>query len=111
MAHSRGFDLARFTDDSRSRFGRQFSSLARDGGHLSEALARYATDVRHDAGHLAHDLADQALHQGAVAARVLGKQAWRAGKAVRRDPAPTMAALVGIACLVTLVMASNARRR
>lgn len=110
MAHSRGFDLSHFTDDAQDRFGRQFASLARDASHLSNALARYSNGARHDVGHFAHDVADEALHQGAVAARVLGKQAWRAGKAVRRDPAPTMAALIGIACLVSLVMTSNSRR-
>lgn len=110
MARSRGFDLSHFTDDAQDRFGRQFSSLARDASHLSDALSRYSAGARHDVGHFAHDLADGAMHQGAVAARVLGKQAWKAGKAVRRDPAPTMAALVGIACLVTLVMASGSRR-
>jgi hypothetical protein len=111
MAHSRGFDLSHFTDDAQERFGRQFASLARDAGHLSSAMARYGNGARHDVSHLAHDFADEALHQGAAAARVLGKQAWKAGKAVRRDPAPTMAAVVGIACLITLVMASGSRRR
>lgn len=111
MARSRGFDLAHFTDDAQDRFGRQFSSLARDAGHLSDALNRYTSGARHDFGHVAHDLADGAMHQGAVAARVLGKQAWRAGKAVRKDPAPTLAAVVGLACLVSLVMASGTRRR
>lgn len=111
MARSRGFDLSHFTDDAQERFGRQFSSLARDASHLSNALSRYGAGARHDVSHFAQDLADGALQQGAVAARALGKQAWRAGKAVRRDPAPTMAALVGIACLVSLVMASGARRR
>ena len=111
MAHSRGFDLSHFSNDAQDRFGRQFSSLARDAGHLSEALRRYSADARHEVGHLAHDVANEALHQGAIAARVLGKQAWKAGKAVRRDPAPTMAALVGVACLVSLVMASGNRRR
>lgn len=110
MAHSRGFDLSHFTDDAQDRFGRRFASLARDASHLSEALGRYSNDARHDVGHIAHDLADEAMHQGAIAARILGKQAWRAGKAVRRDPAPTMAALIGIACLVSLVMTSNSRR-
>ena len=110
MAHSRGFDLSQFTDDAQDRFGRQFSSLARDASHLSDALSRYTAGARHDVGHLAHDFADGAMHQGAIAARVLGKQAWKAGKAVRRDPAPTMAALVGLACLVSLVMASGNRR-
>ena len=110
MAHSRGFDLSHFSDDAQNRFGRQFSSLARDASHLSDALSRYSADARHDVGHLAHDFADEAMHQGAIAARVLGKQAWKAGKAVRRDPAPTMAALIGLACLVSLVMASGSKR-
>jgi hypothetical protein len=107
MAHSRGFDLSHFTDDAQDRFGRQFASLARDASQLSNALARYSNGARHDVSHFA----DEALHHGAVAARVLGKQAWKAGKAVRRDPAPTMVAMVGLACLVSLVMASGSRRR
>lgn len=104
------FDLSHFTDTAQDRFGRQFSSLARDTRHLSDALARYASHQRRDLGHFAHDFADDAWQHGAVAARVLGKQAWKAGKAVRRDPAPAVAAVVGLACLVTLVMSSGSRR-
>lgn len=111
MPYSRGFDLSHFTDAAQDRFGRQFTGLARDASRLSNALARYSNGARHDVGNLAHDFADGALQQGAIAARVVGKQAWRAGKAVRRDPAPTMAALVGLACLVSLAMASGNRRR
>lgn len=111
MAHSRGFDLSHFTDEAQDRFGRQFAGLARDAGQLSKALARYSDGARHDVSQFAHDMADSAMHQGAVAAKVLGKQAWRAGKAVRRDPAPAVAAMVGLACLVSLLMASGSRRR
>ena len=82
MAHSRGFDLSHFTDEAQDRFGRQFASLARDASQLSNALARYGNGARHDVSHFAHDLADGAMQQGAVAARVLGKQAWKAGKPV-----------------------------
>lgn len=111
MAHSRGFDLSHFTDSAQDRFGRQFSSLARDASHLSDALNRYTNGARHDVGHMAHDIADEALHQGAVAARILGKQAWRAGKAVRRDPVPTVVAVAGLACLISLVMSSGNSHR
>lgn len=104
------FDLSQFTDAAQSRFGNQFSGLARDVRHLSEALSRYTDHTRRDLGHFAHDFADDALLQGARAARIVGKQAWKAGKAVRRDPAPTVAALIGLACLVTLVMSSGKRR-
>ncbi len=110
MARSRGFDLSQFTDGAQDRFGRQFASLARDASHLSDALSRYTNSARHDAGHFAHDLADGALHQGAVAARLLGKQAWRAGKAVRRDPVPAVVAVAGMACLLSLVLSSGSRR-
>lgn len=109
MAHSRGFDLSHFTDDAQERFGRQFASLARDAGHLSNAMARYGNGARHDVSHLAHDFADDALHQGAAAARVLGKQAWKAGKAVRRDPVPATVAVIGLACLLSLVTSSSHR--
>ena len=111
MARSHGFDLSHFAEDAQDRFGRQFANLAKDASHLSDALSRYSGGARHDLAHLAHDLADGALHQGSVAAQVLGKQAWKAGQAVRRDPAPTVAAIVGIACLVSLVRASNGARR
>ncbi|MDB5541929.1 MAG: hypothetical protein JWQ89_3656 [Devosia sp.] len=111
MANSRGFELTHFTDDAQDRFGRQFATLARDASHLSDALSRYTRDARHDVGHLAHDFADEALHQGAIAARMLGKQAWRAGNAVRKDPVPAVVALAGLACLISLVMSSGAQRR
>lgn len=110
MGYSRSFDLSRFTEDAQDRFGSKFSSLARDAGHLAEALNRHSRGARHDLGHYAHDFADGALQQGATAARALGKQAWRAGNAVRKDPVPTVVALAGMACLLSLVMSSGSRR-
>lgn len=109
MVHSRGFDLSHLAEGAQDRFGRQFASLARDARHLSESLARYTDSTRNDLGHIAHDFADQAWHQGAVAARVLGKQARKAGKAVRKDPVPAAVALVGLACLLSLVASSGRR--
>ena len=111
MAYSRGFDLSHFSDTAQDRFGRQFSGLARDAGHLQQALSRFSDDARHDVGRVAHDFADEAMHQGAIAARVLGKQAWKAGKAVRKDPVPAVVAVAGLACLLSLVMSSGSRRR
>ena len=104
------FDLSHFTDNAQHRFGNQFSSLARDARQLSDAISRYTDHTRHDLGHVAHDLADGAMHQGAVAARVLGKQAWKAGKAVGRDPVPAIVAVAGLACLLSLVLSSGSRR-
>jgi hypothetical protein len=110
MAHYSGFDLSHYTDGAQQRFGRQFAGLAREARHLSDSLSRYTDHSRHDLGHFAHDVADQAIHQGAIAAQVLGKQAWKAGSAIRRDPVPTLVAVAGIACLVSLLMSSGARR-
>ena len=103
-------DLSHFTDVAQDRFGKQFSSLARDVRHLSDALARYTDHTRQDIGNIAHDFADGALQQGAVAARVLGEQAWKAGKAVRKDPVPAVVAIAGLACLLSLVMTASTRR-
>ncbi len=110
MAHSRGFDLSRITDDAQDRFGRQFAGLARDMRHFSDSLSRYADNTRHDIGHVAHDFVDEAWEQGRVAAHALGKQARKAGRAVRRDPVPAAVALIGLACLVSLVATSTHRR-
>jgi len=110
MAHSSGFDLSHFTDGAQQRFGRQFAHLARDARNLSDTLSHYTNNSHHGLGGFAHDLADGARHQGAVAAHVLGKQAYKAGTAIRRDPIPTIVAVAGLACLVSLMMSSNSRR-
>ena len=105
------FDRTGFADDATQRIGRQLASLSREASHVTESLRRLTANTGRDAGHYAHDLADQALHQGTAVARVVGKQAWRAGRAVSRDPAPAIAAVVGVACLLTLVLGSGKRSR
>ena len=102
--------LSGLYDDTQSTLSRRLGELARDAGHLSRSLEKYGDGARHDISRFAHDAADVALEQGAVAARALGKQAWRAGKAVRKDPVPTVVALAGLACLVSLVMSSGNSR-
>ena len=109
MAHSSGFDLSQFADGAQDRFSRQFASLARDARHLSDALSRYTEGTRHDLSHAAHDLADEAWAHGRVAARTLGRQAWKAGKAFRKDPVPATVAVIGLACLLSLVTSSGHR--
>ena len=104
-------DLPFLSDHSQRQLSRQVSSLARDAGNISEHLARFSADARRDAGHLAHDLADEAWQQGAVAAKALGQQALRAGKALRRDPVPVAVAVVGLACFLSLVLASGRATR
>jgi hypothetical protein len=114
------YDLPFLDHHAQRRLNRQVSSLARDAGHITDLLSRFTANMRrdadhyaHDAGHYAQDFADEAWHQGAAAAKVLGKQALRAGKAVSKDPVPAVIAVAGLACLLSLVMSSGraARRR
>jgi hypothetical protein len=66
--------------------------------------------MAHSRGFDLTQFADEAWAQGRVAARVLGRQAWKAGKAVRRDPVPATMAVIGLACLLSLLTASPRRR-
>ena len=114
------YDLPFLDHRAQHRLDRQLGGLAREAGRISELLSRYSSRAQRDAGHyahdagrFAHDLADEAWKQGSVAAKVLGKQALRAGKAVRKDPMPAVVAVAGFACLLSLVLASGraSRRR
>jgi hypothetical protein len=114
------YDLPFLDSHAQHRLNRQIGSLAREAGQISELLSRFSSRAQHDAGHYAHDvgraaheLADEAWQQGTVAARVLGKQALRAGKAVSKDPIPAVVAVAGFVCLLNLVLASGraSRRR
>jgi hypothetical protein len=107
------YDLPFLDHSTQRRLSRQVSGLARDAGHITDLLARFTANARREAQHYGHDFADEAWHQGAVAAKAIGKQAVRAGRAVGRDPVPAVVAVAGLACLLTLVMASgrSPRRR
>jgi hypothetical protein len=103
------YDLPFIDHSTQRRLNRQVSSLARDAGHITELLSRFTANAQREAQHYGHDLADEAWHQGTVAAKVLGKQALRAGRAVGKDPMPAVIAVAGLACLLSL--ATSSRRR
>ena len=107
------YDLPFLDNSTQRRLNRQVSSLARDAGHITDLLSRFTANAQREADHYAHDFADEAWHQGAAAAKVIGKQALRAGKAVRKDPVPAVMAIAGLACLMSLATASgrSSRRR
>ena len=106
------YDLPFLDHSTQRRITRQVSSLSRDAGHITDLLSRFTANARREAGHYGHDLADEAWHQGAVAAKVIGKQALRAGRAVGKDPMPAVVAVAGLACLFALVAsAGNSGRR
>ncbi|RYE74418.1 MAG: hypothetical protein EOP19_27765 [Hyphomicrobiales bacterium] len=76
---------------------RQLSSLRHDVAGVSRAMTRYGS-------HTAHDVGDQLWHQGEVVARQLGRQAVKAGKAVREDPVPAIVAVAGFALFLNLIL-------
>ena len=94
---------ASFTEVARDRFGRQVSNLSDEIGSISEAIQRLAHRAGRDAGHVARDVTGEALHQGAVAARRIGRTAGKATSAVRHDPLPALMVVVGVACLFSLL--------
>lgn len=101
------YDLPFLDNHTQHKLNRQIASLARDAGHISDALGRFAAQAQRDAGRHAHDLIDETWEHGTAAARVVGEQAMRAGKAVSKDPVPAVVAVAGLACLVSLVLASS----
>lgn len=105
------YDLPFLDNSTQRQISRQVSSLARDAGHITELLSRFTANARREAGHYGHDLADEAWHQGAVAAKVIGKQALRAGRAVRKDPVPAVVAVAGLACLMALLTSAGRSSR
>jgi hypothetical protein len=89
-----------------SSLRREVMALSGEAGRYGHQLAdRYGPRVAHSAGEIGEALA----HQGAVVAQQLGKQARRAGRAVKDDPVPTVVAVVGLLCLASLVMARTRR--
>lgn len=76
---------------------RQLSSLRRDVAGVSRSVGRYGS-------HTAHDVGDQLWHQGEVVARQLGRQAKKAGKAVKEDPVPAIVAIAGFVLFLNLVL-------
>jgi len=107
------YDLPFIDHSTQRRLNRQVSSLARDAGHITDLLSRFTAKAQREAQHYGHDLADEAWHQGAAAAKVIGKQALRAGRAVGKDPVPAVIAVAGLACLMALVSSAgrSSRRR
>lgn len=110
MAFPDGRDIQHFSDQTLRQLARQVAHLQRDAGRFGQQAERYGAHLGHDAGNFLSDLADQAWHQGEAATRYLGKRVKKAGKAVSRDPAPAVAAVVGLACLMTLLLSSGKRR-
>lgn len=104
------YDLQGLSDHAQRRLGRQLETLTKDMGHITGSLKRFGVEAGTDFGQIAHDVAGEAMHQGGEVAKLVGQQALEAGKAIRRDPMPTIMAVTAMACLLRLVISSNRRR-
>ena len=93
MARSRHWTDALDIED----LSRQLSTLRHDVAGVSRAVSRYGS-------HTAHDVGDQLWHQGEIVARQLGRQAKKAGKAVKEDPVPAIVAVAGFALFLNLLL-------
>jgi hypothetical protein len=82
--------------------------------HLRHEIASVSDAVRHLGGEArytvargASELGDYVAEHGPVLARQVGRQAIRAGTAVRNDPLPTVVALASLFLLVRLFSGSS----
>jgi uncharacterized membrane protein len=90
--------------EAQEQLAQQVARLAREVGAMSRTVQRTSAETGRDARETAADLLGEALQQGEILARELGKQARHVGTAVRRDPVPTIVAVVGLMLLLSLVL-------
>ena len=105
------FQRSTWQHDAEEQLSHQLSRLSRDVADISRAVQHFGTDARHEAGAAAADLLDGAWHQGEIVARRLGRQAQRAGKAVREDPVPAIVAVAGFVLLLNLLLGRKQQTR
>ncbi|WP_417308936.1 hypothetical protein [Devosia sp.] len=103
-------NIAAWTQQAEDRLSRQIANLGQEASSIAETLGRYSARAGHNAGHFIHDVAEDAAHGTAVVASRAGRQAARAGRAVGKDPLPAVAAVAGLACLLSLLLGSRSRR-
>lgn len=98
MLHERNWPKAQ------EQLAQQVSRLAREVGAMSRTVQRMSAETGREAGETASDLVGETLHQGEMLVRELGTQARHVGKAVRRDPLPTIVAVAGFLLLLSLAL-------
>lgn len=101
------FSRRSWTDELQDNVGHHLAALRREVQSLSRDAGKYGRGLQHDAG----DLGEALAAQGAQMARQLGRQARRAGEAVRQDPVPAMVSLVAVACLASLLLGGKSRAK
>lgn len=98
----RAGELVDDVSDAEAGLEHRLNELREELGSLALRLEDYAADRIGDA----RDIVVEAGHQGARAARNVGRQANAVGQAVREDPLPTVVAL-GVIALLTAMFLSR----
>jgi len=96
-------------DDIIDNLTSQIASLRDELSSISESVGKYSNNHFKDAQHNAVAVVDQVRHQGAVAARQIGRQANVAGRAVQENPIPVIVALGTIALISALIFTATDR--
>ena len=87
----------------------QIAALREELDSISRSVSKYSANRVHDIQDNAIAVVDQVRHQGAVAARQIGRQANVAGRAVQENPIPVIVALGTIALISALIFTANDR--
>ena len=87
----------------------QIEALREEIASISSSVRKYSSGHLYDIGDNAVAVVDQVRHQGAVAARQIGRQANVAGRAVQENPIPVIVALGTIALISALIFTATDR--
>jgi hypothetical protein len=90
-------------EDIGEGIGAQIAALRDEISSIADSVSKYNGHTLGDVQHNAVALAGQVRHQGAVAARQLGRQANHATRAVQENPIPVIVALGAIALISALI--------
>ena len=105
------FSRRDWRDDLTDDVAHHLRRLRREVASLRSGAEHSAHDAGRAIGHVAHDLGETLADTGSAAVRSLGRKAVRAGKAVRRDPLPTVVGIIGLACLASLILSDGGSSR
>ena len=95
----------RWQDEVQDRLVHQLAEIRRDVASLGKSVAVRGGHLHHDAGDIGEALwhgGESLLHGGEAVARQFGRQATRAGRALKEDPMP---AVIGVVAIVGVVAA------
>jgi phage host-nuclease inhibitor protein Gam len=96
-------------NDIENDLAEQIAALREEIASISTSVSKYSNSRLHDMQDNAVAVVDQVRHQGAVAARQIGRQANVAGRAVQENPIPVIVALGTIALISALIFTATDR--